>query len=265
MRVFIVWKTCTHAPHPMNNLPQSLATHLLCPFAMAFFSVAFLSPPVQGQSAITLSNSLVRVVNELEFRFLRTSPPSHLDGAGYESHFVLAPNSDPYPFVVDASDVAAANPAPLTFAWAYFEGNDSDGEFFPLAGPSTSSYYTNDAPYLDWNAARNLSLWVEHGPAFDRLWFGVVVLTPQSACDALVEYFRDGVSGGDRPGSRVRRRLLPVLQEAAARFGARESEAGKEQLRLLQRRLKISRHPLSRSQVVAVRAISQAIMDTAHD
>src|SRR5687767_9977810 len=58
-------------------------------------------------------------------QFFSLPAPSHLNGserAHYRSHFVLLPNTNTYPFVLDASSTTGSNSTPLVFQWSYFIG-----------------------------------------------------------------------------------------------------------------------------------------------
>lgn len=250
----------------MSNLIQALAPHLSRAAVLALLSMTFLNPAVHGQGGITISNSSVQVLHELDFPFYVQNSPSPLDGTSREHirvRFVLAPNTNPYPYVVDASPVAAASALPLTFTWQYYVGNDSDGDFFPLDGPSSSPYFTNYPSFLDRD--RPKLMLVSNGSASGGLWFRVQVVTPASATEIMAEWLSDRARGGDNPRSRLRRRLLPLMDEASARFAAGDAEAGKQELRTLLRRLKLSRSPLTLAQARAVKTLSQTIIDTAHN
>jgi len=256
----------------MHILAADLLKRLPVVMALAFFSGAAFVPTANAQGTITFPRASVRVLNELDRPLFRRrgdflfheTPPPHLDAGArdrYRTHYVLASNTNPYPFVVDASRSRWLGPSPA-FKWSYFVGNDSDGEFFTLAGPSASPYYTNQPPYLSASASREMRLDITAGSTSDHLWFGVVVLTPQSATDRMSEWLDDHF---DRPRGRVQRRLLPPLREASAHFAAGETEAGKDALRVFVQRLRVSRHPLRPHQARVFKALSQAVIDTAHD
>ena len=233
-------------------------------FAICVVSCTMLAGAMaRGQSP----TAMCRVLNELDLpsfdahdrSLFRSSRPSHLDDEPYQTHFVLAPNTNPYPFVLDASSSLPADD--MTFEWDYFVGNDSDGDFILLGGPSATPFYTNQAPFLNSSAATELIVTVRNTSGFDALWFGVVVLTPQRATDAMAEWLDDHF---DRRHGRVQRRLLPLLREASARFANGETEAGKEALRVFERRLKVTQ-PIGHSHARYFRALSQKIIDTAAD
>ena len=252
----------------MNNIVPSLS-RLLCVAAFALFGGAPLAPLARAQAV----KPSVTVVNELNLPaidadgtpFFNLTPPSHLSGSSrgrYRAHFVLTPNTNAYPFALDASSSTGSNSTPLVFQWSYFIGNDSDGDFFPVAGPSTSPYFTNQPPDLNNSITREMVLDVSNGSMSERLWFGVVTLTPQAATDAMIARLD---ARYPQPTRRAQRRLLPPLREASAHFAAGETDAAKVALDLFLRRLKVSRLPLTGHEARVFKALSRSIIETAAD
>jgi len=192
---------------------------------------------------------------------LRASAPSHLEGEearSYRAFFVLAPNTNPYPFVVDAS-ASAPRDSDFFFTWKYYEGL---GDYGVLAGPTQSPYYTNALSNPIGFDSRDLLVVADDTAGRDNVWFGVVVLTPETATDAMIEWLD---SHFRRHRGRVQRRLVPPLREAKARFAAAQTEAGKNRLSTFLRRLKLTRFPLTRDEARVFRILSQTIIDTAAD
>ena len=164
--------------------------------------------------------------------------------------------------MVDASSTTGSNSTPLLFQWSYFIGNGTGGDFFPVAGPSTSPYLTNEPPNLNDSVTREMVLDVSNGSMGDRLWFGVVTLTPQEATDAMIEWIN---AGYPQPTNRAQRKLLPLLREASAHFAAGETDAAKVSLGLFLKKLKVSRSPLTSHEAHVFKALTPEIISTAAD
>ena len=216
-------------------------------------------------SVVILNELILPSIDADGTAFFSLTPPSHLSGSSrgrYRGHFVLTPNTNAYPFVADASSSTGSNSSPLQFQWSYFVGNDSDGDFYPLMGPSTSPYFTNEPPSLNSSTAREMVLDVSNGSTSERLWFGVVTLTPQAATDAIIAWLD---ARYPKLTSRAQRKLLPPLREASAHFAAGETDLAKESLDLFLRKLKLSRLPLTGGEARVFKALSRAIIETAAD
>ncbi len=216
-------------------------------------------------SVVVLDELVLPPIDSAGNAFFRLTPPSHLNGSEkgrYHAHFVLTPNTNTYLFALDASSSTGSNSTPLVFQWSYFIGDETGGNFFPVAGPSTSPYFTNDPPNLNNSLTREMVLDVSNGSMSDRLWFGVVTLTPQEATDAMIQWIN---ARYPQPTGRAQRRLLPLLREASAHFAAGETEAAKVSLGLFLKKLKISRSPLTGHEARVFKTLSRTIIETAAD
>ncbi len=253
----------------VNTIHFISPKRLLCIAALAvlsggLFPLTALAQPVKP-AVVLLDELVLPPIDGDGNAFFSLTPPSHLNGSErgrYRGHFVLTPNTNAYPFVLDASSSTGSNSTPLVFQWSYFIGNETGGDFFPVAGPTTSSYFTNDPPNLNDPVTREMTLDVSNGSMSDRLWFGVVTLTPQDATDAMIEWIN---AGYPKPTNRAQRKLLPLLREASAHLAAGETDAAKVSLGLFLKKLKVSRSPLTAHEARVFKALTAKIINTATD
>jgi hypothetical protein len=197
--------------------------------------------------------------------FFDLPAPGHLTGADkgrYHAHFVLAPNTNVYSFVADASGTTGSNSVPLEFQWSYFIGDETAGDFFPVFGPTTSPFYTNNPVILSNSNSREIVLDVDNGHTTERLWLGIQVLTPQQATDAMIDWIHTRYP---KPTSRAQRKLLPPLRAASAHFAAGETQLAKDQLNLFFKRVKLSRLPLTGYEARVFKSLTRTIIATAAD
>ena len=242
---------------------------LLCVVTFALLSGGLVPSAARAQavkpSVLVLRELVLPPIDGDGNAFFSLTPPSHLSGSTkgrYRGHFVLTPNTNAYPFVLDASSSTGSNSTPLVFQWSYFIGDESGGDFFPVAGPSTSPYFTNAPPSLSNSITREMILDVSNGSMSDQLWFGIVTLTPQVATDAMIEWINTRYP---QLTGRAQRRLLPLLREASAHFAAGETDAAKVSLGLFLKKLKVSRSPLTAHEARVFKALTPKIISTAAD
>jgi Immunoglobulin domain len=167
-------------------------------------------------------------------------PPGHLETAssyqypGYRGfwHYLLAPDTNAIPFVLDASGSRDPDHDGLKFSWSTYIGGD-EGDFFPLMGgvPTSSPFFKNRSGELVNTARHELVLTVQDKYLADRLWFGVVVLTPKDATGIIWDWLQEHFDSENDPRGVVRGRLVPVLQEAESQFAAAQTQAGRRSLR----------------------------------
>jgi hypothetical protein len=220
----------------------------------------------------------IRVRNELKLpaidaqghTLFNDDPPSHLEDPsfyqypGYKSfwHYVLAPGTNPIPFVLDASASRDPDGNALKFSWEYYVGGD-EGSFYPLAGGVASRFpfYRNRPPVLGNSTPHQLIVTVEDRYLADRLWFGVVVLRPQDAARFMWDWLDNNYDAGNDPLDVVHQHLIPVLREAEAAFATGDTRAGRRFLRQFERLAKL--HLRSRDPMVtkALLAFTDAVLE----
>jgi hypothetical protein len=213
----------------------------------AFQDVTYVDLFVNGEVVIDNLNYTVlhheptagiRVLNEMNRTpILPDHVPNHLgmEAAykfpGYKQfmHYILAPSTNPVPFVVDGSLSISPDGEPLTYDWNYYLGGD-DGDWYSLLGGAEfiSPYFTNQPPYLNNSTSRQMVLRVRNDYYQDVVWFGVKVLTPELATTTLWGWLSDHF---DRTRGPVRRRLIPTLRIAEEQFHNGETVAALDNLR----------------------------------
>lgn len=190
----------------------------------------------------------IRVLNEIRpTRLLDDDVPSHLDDdekfwiyPGFKrfTHYILAPSTNPVPFVVDGSASISPDGEPLAYDWSYYVGGD-DGDWYPLrdGAASASPCFTNQSPYLGNGSAHEMILHVKGAYHEDLVWFGVRVFTPEQATTVIWDWLANHF---DRARGPVRRRLVPTLREAEAQFRDGQTEAALATLKTFQRQTKLT-------------------------
>jgi hypothetical protein len=197
-------------------------------------------------------------------------PPSHLDDPdayqypGYRDfwHCVLAPGTNPVPFVVDASGSRDPDGDGLKFRWDYYTGGD-EGDFYPLAGgvASRSPYFKNRPPGLGNSVRHELVVTVQDKYTADRLWFGVLVLSPQDAARFMWDWLQNNFDSGNDPSGVVSGRLIPILQQAESGFAAGQTRAGRRSLKEFKRLAKAQLSSLDPMATRALLALTDAVLE----
>lgn len=254
----------------MNTSSFSIVKRLAGFVALGLAGAALLVSSAHAQnnlkpSVVVLDELLLPPIDADGNAFFDLPAPEHLSGSTkgrYRAHFVLASNANPYSFVADASSTTGSNSVPLQFQWSYFVPDESDGEFFPVFGPTTSQFYTNNPIILSNANSREIVLDVDNGHTTERLWLGIQVLTPQQATDAMVDYIH---ARYPKLTSRAQRKLLPLLRAASAHFAAGETQLAKDDLNLFLKKLKLSRLPLTGYEARCFKALTREIIATAAD
>ncbi len=152
------------------------------------------------------------VLDNLEYRELELAPVARvrlwnelrlppIDEAGNtllnsrSPHFVLAPDNEPFPLVLDASRSISPDGDALKFSWyyeySYWSGDDEWTVLFPLAGgvPSRSPYYRNRPTELASHVKYKMILHVEDDYYVDAASISVIVLRPQDVSRFMLNWF----------------------------------------------------------------------------
>jgi hypothetical protein len=220
----------------------------------------------------------IKVWNELKLpaidaqghSLFNDSPPSHLEDPsfyqypGYKGfwHYLLAPGTNPIPFVLDASASRDPDGDALKFSWEYYVGGD-EGDFYALAGgvASRSPFYVNRPPVLGNFARHQAVVTVGDGYLADRLWFGVVLLRPQDAASFMWDWLHEHFDSENDPRGVVRGRLIPILREAEGEFSAGQTQAGRRSLRQFEHLAKVHLRSLDPKVTRALIALTDAVLD----
>jgi hypothetical protein len=250
----------------MNMTSFSAVKRLLCIFALVLLGGALAQAQNNLKPEVSVLGELVLPpIDDAGNLFFDLPAPEHLPNptrGRYRAHFVLAPNTNAFSFVVDASGSTNGNSGALTYDWSYFIWDETGGDFFHIAGPSTRPFLTNNPPTLSNAITREMVLDVANLSTTERLWFGVAVLTPQQAVDAMIDRINTRYP---KLTGRAQRRLLPPLREASAHFAAGETQLAKDALNLFLKRLRISRFPLTRFEARVFKSLTPTIINTATD